>query len=109
MAKKKVPRKPASKNGVQIVRANASREEVVDPAFVSLYANDTQVQTSPWDFRLIFGQISTAPTRERKTIVINQVGEVRMSPQHVKTLVQVLLQQLAGYEARFGRIPQPKD
>ena len=109
MSKKKNVRKSANSSGdqVQIVRANVEREVVVSPDFVSLYANDTQFQTSPWDFRLIFGVIDAVPTNENHTVVVKQTGEVRMSPQHAKKITQLLLEQLAGYEKRFGPIPQP--
>ena len=109
MSKKKTAHKSTSDSGdqVQIVRANLKREEVVSPDFVSLYANDTQFQTSPWDIRLIFGVIDTVPTNENPTMVVKKTGEVRMSPQHAKKITQLLLEQLAGYEKRFGPIPQP--
>jgi len=92
-----------------IIRATVNRAVVISPTFASLYSNDTQIQTTPWDIRLIFGQIHEVPTEERPTIVINQVGEVRMSPQHAKKIATLLLEQLQGYESKVGPIPQPKD
>jgi hypothetical protein len=43
------------------------------------------------------------------TIHVTQVGEVRMSPQHAKKVVQILLAQIQGYEERIGPIPLPGD
>jgi hypothetical protein len=91
-----------------IVRANVSREETTSPSFVSLYANDTQIQVSPWDVRLIFGEISQPATPERPTNVIKQTGEVRMSVQHAKVVVTLLFRALKNYEETIGPIPIPK-
>ena len=90
-----------------IIRANVDRQVVTAPTFASLYANDTQVQTTPWDVRLIFGEIAESATKETPVNVIKRVGEVRMSPQHAKVRVSILLKQLAVYERTFGPIPTP--
>ena len=91
------------------VRANTERKIVAAPNFTSIYANDVQVQTSPWDLRLILGEIASIPTKEEPTVTIRQLGEVRLSPQLAKKLTIILFQQLQGYEKRFGEIPMPKD
>jgi hypothetical protein len=90
-----------------IVRANISREETIAASFVTLYANDTQIQTSPWDVRLIFGEITQPATAERPTNIIKQTGEVRMSPQHAKVMAMILIAQLKRYEEMIGPIPTP--
>ena len=90
----------------QIVRANVNREVVESTTFVSLYANDTQIQLSPWDVRLIFGLISEPATVERP-VIVKTIGEVRMSPQHAKKVVQILERQLRVYENTLGSIPVP--
>ena len=90
----------------QIVRANVKREVVESTTFVSLYANDTQIQLSPWDIRLIFGLISEPATVERP-VIVKTIGEVRMSPQHAKKVVQILERQLTAYENALGSIPVP--
>ncbi|HEV8641379.1 MAG TPA: DUF3467 domain-containing protein [Methylomirabilota bacterium] len=92
-----------------IVRANVKRTIVFAPNFISLYTNDTQVQVSPWDVRLIFGEISEPPTSERPEVVIKATGEVRMSPQHAKRILQILADTLATYERSVGPIPLPVD
>jgi hypothetical protein len=91
-----------------IVRANVSREETTSPTFVTLYANDTQIQVSPWDVRLIFGEITEPATAERPTNIIKRTGEVRMSPQHAKVVAMILVAQLKNYEENLGPIPGPK-
>jgi hypothetical protein len=91
----------------RVVRANINREPYEADDFAMLYANDTQVQMSPWDFRMIFGVIKDAPTAERPTYLIKTVGEVRMSPPHAKRVAIILMQQLKRYEEIFGPIPQP--
>jgi hypothetical protein len=93
----------------EIVRANVlNREAVRSPSFVSLYSNDTQIQMTPWDVRLIFGEIEDVKV-EGPAIKIRLTGEVRMSPQHAKRVAMILIQQLRGYEETIGPIPLPKD
>ena len=77
------------------------------PTFMSVYANDTQVQISPWDIRLIYGVIDSPPTPERPTILVKTVGEVRMSPQHAKKVAQLLTKQVALFEDAFGPVSVP--
>jgi hypothetical protein len=89
------------------VRATISRQVSQSPEFVSLYTNDTQVQLSPWDVRLIFGLIEDPPTAERKTMSVRRIGEVRMSPEHAKKVLAILAEQLKQYEDSIGIIPQP--
>ena len=84
------------------------REETRSPAFFSAYTNDVQVQTSPWDMRMIFGEIATPATTQVHRVVINQLGEVRMSPQLAKTVAMIMVKQLRVYESRFGPIPLAK-
>jgi hypothetical protein len=90
-----------------IIRANVNREVVASPGFVSMYTNDTQLQVTPWDIRLIFGEITEPPTIEHPTAVIKLLGEVRMSPQHAKLVAALLQAQLKHYEETVGPIPVP--
>jgi ribosomal protein L22 len=92
-----------------IVRARINRQTIQSDRFVSLYANDTQVQTSPWDVRLVFGQITGMPIAEDQPLEVTQMGEVRMSPQHAKRVADILRQQIELYEKTVGVIPLPKD
>lgn len=104
-----MPDSPIEEPGVAaIVRANVNRVVTTASTFGSYYANDTQVQTTPWDVRFIFGQI-TEIEPEQNRAVVQQVAEVRMSPQHAKKLVAILQQQLQSYEARIGAIPLPPE
>ena len=80
-----------------------TREVVRSPEFVSIYSNDVQVWTSPWDLRLILGELSDQPTPG--TVIVNQLAELRMSPQLAKKLTMIMIQQLKAYEADFGEIP----
>jgi hypothetical protein len=100
---------PAGEPTLQIVRANINREVFVAPGFVSLYTNDTQVQMTPWDFRITFGEISQAPTVERPNVQVKTTGEVRMSPQHAKKFAETLMKQVQFYESNVGMIPMPSD
>jgi hypothetical protein len=101
--------RPEEKPQDEIVRANVSRTVSESPTFASLYTNDTQLQITPWDVRLIFAVISQPATKDRPEVQVQTVGEVRMSPQHAKRIAQILVRQLARYESQFGVIPQPPD
>jgi Protein of unknown function (DUF3467) len=88
------------------------RQITKSPDFVSIYANDVRVQTGPWDMLLILSEIShTTPGTpdEAPVLTIKQLGELRISPQLAKKLTAIMIEQLNGYEERFGAIPGPKD
>jgi hypothetical protein len=93
-------KKSEKQNGV--VQNDIKREETTAADFVSLYSNDTQVQLSPWDVRVIFGVIDQPPTRDRPTNIVKQVGEVRMSLHHAKKLAQILTAQVELFERISG-------
>lgn len=115
MAKKKAvsqgPETPVvdkSKQDFSIVRANINR--VVEPSanYASIYANDAQVQLTPWDVRLIFGVISNIPSDDDPAVVVKQIGEVRVSLPMAKKMAMILIAQLAHYEKNVGPITLPE-
>jgi hypothetical protein len=83
------------------------RESFESPSFVSLYANDINIQTGPWDVRLLLGEVRTVPTQETPIMKVKEIGEVRISPQMAKQLTILLIEQLQVYESQFGPIPAP--
>ena len=87
--------------------AEIRRKNVKSPEFVSVYANDVQVQTSPWDVRLILGEIADLGTADDRIVTINQLAELRISPQLAKRMTMMMIEQLKTYEERFGQIPGP--
>lgn len=112
MAKKrrtKAPNRAVIPAPAAIVRGNVNREVTVSPSFVSLYANDVQLQTSPWDIRLTFGEMMVNSDGDDVTARVKQTGEVRLSPPLAKRVALLLVRQLKAYEERFGPIPQPKE
>src|SRR5262249_46715777 len=84
--------------GGELVNFKVTREPVAADKFVTLYVNDTQIQYTPWDIRFLLGVIETLATPENPRVVVKQLGEIRMSPQHAKRFAQVLTQQLSHYE-----------
>jgi len=74
-------------------------------SFISLYANDLQIESSPWDFRFLIGLITKAPSEEDKALTITTIAELRLSPQLAKRMFEVLGVQLQGYESSVGPIP----
>jgi len=94
------------------VRANKGRTVERAADFASLYANDVQVQTSPWDVRLVFGQIDSlprTPDQAAEAVAVKLVGEVRLSPQLAKRVTMILVEHLHSYESQFGPIGLPKE
>lgn len=106
MAKKQM--KASQLKDRQIIRATANRQVEQSPAFVSVYTNDTQLQMTPWDLRLVFGVVAEAPTPVNPKVLVKTLCEVRMSPQHAKKIASILLEQLKHYEENVGEIPQPR-
>jgi len=82
------------------------RESVKSPAFFSVYANDVQVQLTPWDMRFILGALENPPTLDDPVVRINQLGELRISLQLAKALSKIMLDQINAYEERFGPVPE---
>lgn len=68
------------------------------------YANNTQVTISPFDVRLIFGEIVKADL-EKATLIVRLQASVAMSPQHAKAMLLLLKRQLDLYESKFGSVP----
>lgn len=94
----------------EIVRGNVRRRVERSASFVSVYSNDVQLQTSPWDMRLTFGTMQVNPDAEDgPTAHVLEVAEVRLSPQLAKRVAEILAQQIAAYESRMGTIPQPSE
>lgn len=100
--KKKQVSKPTS----GVVRATANTNRVQSPSFVTLYTNDVSIITTPWDVCLHLGAIQGP---EGECVRVQQLGELRMSPQFAKKLTQILISQLREYEEALGPIPQPQD
>jgi hypothetical protein len=78
------------------------------PDFRSYYANDTQVQVTKWDARMVFGVIVDVPNDNEK-FGVQRVAEVRMSLQHAKRVAEVLSEQIRMYEQRVGPLLIPQD
>lgn len=107
-----------AKKNVQLAKAIPSREKdgiaerdirrdiTKSETFFSVYANDVQIQTGPWDVRLLLGEIGDALKEGSVPVIkVKHLGEVRLSPQLAKRLTLILLQQLKHYEENIGPIP----
>jgi hypothetical protein len=100
---------PAPARGSAVIETPAKRETTRSPAFVSIYVNDVQVYTSPWDMRLVLGEMGDTLVADTTSVNIKELGELRMSPQLAKKLTMIIVDQLKEYERRFGEIPLSKD
>ncbi len=88
----------------------AERKVARSQNFFSVYTNDMQVMTGPWDVRINIGEVEDVQlVADKPVMTVNQLGEVRMSVQIAKRLILMLADQLKTYEAMFGQIPGPPD
>ncbi|MGO9517371.1 MAG: DUF3467 domain-containing protein [Candidatus Korobacteraceae bacterium] len=74
--------------------------------FISVYSNNTILDTTPWDFKFAFG-VWVKPEPGKLPQVENLV-EVVMSPQHAKALLGVLTTHIQNYETHVGEIKLPQ-
>jgi uncharacterized protein DUF3467 len=101
MADETKPDKPAR---VVIDRTNVPKAA----NFVEIYANDTYIQTSPWDVRLMLG-VLTELGPDQNTPSPLRVADVRMSLHHAKKVAQLLTKQISQYERDHGPLILPGD
>jgi Protein of unknown function (DUF3467) len=71
------------------------------PDFKSVYANNVNFVTTPWDFALLFGQ--TRPENP-ENIHLELRVTVTLSPQMAKAVALTLMQNVHNYEQQFGEI-----
>jgi uncharacterized protein DUF3467 len=72
--------------------------------FASIYASAANVDVTPYDFRIAFGEMKKSGTE----FSVEHYVEVKMSPQHAKALTNILVQYLHEYEKNIGEIHLPK-
>lgn len=71
--------------------------------FSTVYASNVNLRLSPWEFKLIFGEVIEASDDTFE--VLDKVA-INMSPQHVKALVSLLIRNLDEYERSYGDLPR---
>jgi hypothetical protein len=71
------------------------------PDFQSLYANNVHIETSAWDATLVLGQFDGKDT-------VKQRASVTMAWAEAKAVCDILMTNIAFYEAFNGRIKMPK-
>jgi hypothetical protein len=82
-------------------------EQTRSEKFVSIYSNSANVEATPWDFRIVFGELQK--TGAGQISKIEQHVAVTMSPQHAKALLGVLHKNVTEYEKHVGEIKLPPD
>ena len=95
----------STRDGAPSALQSVARHVSRAPTFVSIYANDVQIHTSPWDMRIVLGEIGDTVEGNPPSINVHQLGEIRISPPLAKKLVQVIAEQVQAYERTFGPIP----
>lgn len=88
----------AAEESVAFEKISGIRREGDSPV---VYVNSVQVKVGPYDFQLVLGQ--TAGMAD-KTLIVNNLVTVVMSPQHAKALSDVLSQHVQLFEELMGTI-----
>jgi hypothetical protein len=94
---------PENKEPDRPVPQEQELESTRSEKFFKVYANSAQIETSVWDFQLIFGEL----TKTAGKLVIEQSVAIVMSPQHAKAFVGVLANNIREYEKKVGEIKLP--
>jgi hypothetical protein len=81
-------------------------ENIKEPDFRSIYANNALFQTGPFDFNIIFGEVMDVDA-DRQAGIVHQHVRVTMSPLHAKLFVWLMWQQVRAFETQFGKINVP--
>lgn len=84
-------------DGVNLNEVPRRRRET----FISAYSNQAQVQSAPFDFRLLFGEVVTDQAGK---LSIEEIAAISLSPQHAKTLLYLLARNIKLWEQRWGEI-----
>lgn len=74
-------------------------ERIKSESTPTIYANNVEIQQSSFDFRLRFGLVESATP---ELVRVRDVVTVYMSPQHAKSVADLLNKQLVAYEKSFG-------
>ena len=88
---------------LQRIRANSPRRRSAD--WVSAYANQAQITSSPFDVRLAFSEMQ--PDEAGELIALERATIV-MSPQHAKIMLLLFNQNIVRWEEKFGQIDLTK-
>jgi hypothetical protein len=88
----------------KLTQPASSIDQIKAPLFRSLYANNTMIAMSTFDFSLIFGEI-TGSIEGR--LQIEQHTKIIMSPLHAKVLAKIFADNVDAYEKQFGEIKVP--
>jgi hypothetical protein len=87
---------------------NAEKPQELETAksekFFKMYTNAANLEMTPWDFTLLFGELKKTGD---KMIVEHSIG-IAMSPQHAKALAGMLVTQVKEYEKQIGEIKMPQ-
>ncbi len=86
------------------MEAQDQLESIRSDGFIKLYANSARVETTVWDVKVFFGELTLVPGGKP---FIEESASIAMSPQHAKALLSVLSQNVNEYESKFGKLPAP--
>jgi hypothetical protein len=80
------------------------RERVRSDGFISKYSNSLNVEVSFSDFKFFFGEILEATDEKLR---VEEFCSVIVTPEEARSISDLLIKQVAIYEATFGPIRRP--
>ena len=92
--------KKASRARKLSAQADRTVERVLDPQFSRHYCNTVQIESTPVDFRFRFGVVEEASPSK---VVVREVSQVWMSPQHVLSFAATLKNAVEKYTAQLSK------
>lgn len=89
-----------------VVQAHLERGE----DFVSRYANHVQVESGPFDLKVVFGLVDQAGVAKiPPRAIVEQHTAMNLAWPEVKVLIYFMQVHLAGYEKTNGKVKIPTD
>ena len=96
-SKRKTSSRKSSEKDATVERKKTFR----DHDAVTVYANNVELETTPWDIKLRFGTLKRATEDE---LEVTETAHVYMSPPHARIFHEVLGKQLDFYEQKIAEI-----
>jgi hypothetical protein len=79
-----------------------------DQNFISVYANNVQLESNAFDVKMVFGILDqSGATKLPPILAVDQHTSVSISWPEVKLLIFFMQLHLAGYEAENGKVKVP--
>src|SRR5438270_12732900 len=92
-----------------VPKSSVSHIEYVQPegGIIRVYANNVAIGTTPFDMRIIFGEVTDVGAETRK-VTIEQNVQVTMSWAEAKLVAKFIERHVQAYEKKNGTLTTPQ-